>query len=117
LSERIGVADLTAAHGRDLGGLLRALALQGIGERVFHDAHTIAVRVSARYDATKRHVAHGRNAMKLESIGILVAGCACIAIGSALLFLRPESEAAALGFITGGVGLLAPGAFRLGGAK
>ena len=55
--------------------------------------------------------------MKIDSIKILVAGCACIAIGSALLFLRPESEAVALGFITGGVGLLAPGAFRLGGGK
>lgn len=55
--------------------------------------------------------------MKLDSIKILVAGSACILIGAGLLFLQPDNHDVGVGFIVGGVGLLAPGAFRLGGAK
>ena len=55
--------------------------------------------------------------MHLDSVKVLVAGCACIVLGAALLFVRPDAEGLAVSLITGGVGLLAPGAFRLGGAK
>lgn len=52
--------------------------------------------------------------MQLESVRILVAGSACILLGAVLLFARPDSEELAVALVTGGVGLLAPGAFRLG---
>lgn len=55
--------------------------------------------------------------LTVDSVKVLVAGSACIALGAALLFLRPESEALAVALVTGGVGLLAPGAFRLGAGK
>lgn len=53
----------------------------------------------------------------VDSVKALIAGSALIVIGGVLLFVRPEAETAATTLIGTGVGVLAPGAFRLGSGK